>query len=1225
MISPLFSAVLCTAWAQVDTSGPAPLPLAEGAAAPLRIAPAQTPLAGAWSLALGIRGAGPSLTEFQFEGEQLIGQTEVVGVAVDVALGGSYAITDRVVASAAVPVRLGAGGSAGGTALSDPRLSVGLGLVQGPSADDLALRLTPWVRVPVGSTGRQVSPGGVRAGANIGVGLGLGPVAMSTDLGAELQPEAGLPGGPGWRWGLGAAVPIDERISVGVEVASWGLFAAKGRGVGNETTLNLRGRFGRAWVAGYGGPALWVREPGTPSASGGLVAGFSGGPQRGPGVVLSPQILVQVSDAAGRPVRGATLQQKGEPIAITGADGSARVSRGSWSAGISVEASGLVASALPAAAPKERADIQLDFAPVPVRVRVTDPLGNPLQVSTTLQRVDEPATEDLVQSGRFLLGEVVPGTWMLSIEADGKGSQQRLLEVGRRRERPVYIEVILLDKSGEGTLAVEVVDAADHKVEGARIQVDGVPVGTTAPSGRVWVHDLEGESRSVTVRSEDYADAVVDVALNQGDEAVQQVSMDYVPGTVRIRAEGPNGPVSDAILLISGPSALPPMPLGEDGERLVVLDPGRWTISLSSVALGVQERGVEITPESPNPLLAEFILLPDLGGEVDLVVRVQDRNGIPLDGAMVAIDGESVGHTASGGNLRLRGIPAGTHEISVEHEAIVPVTGELEATEGIEEHLVNVRWRSGVMRVTASAAGLPADALVLFDGPAERDPAPLGDRGQRYFDGLPNGLWEVTASSAEYGIQTRRVSLSDPTDELPEALIRYGGLEGGSNKLIVQVKGPDGQPLAGAPVSLDGLPVGTTGSDGSVELAELAGGTRRVRACDAPYMEVMESVRLRGEQTRLDVSCGWAVGAIRFRVSFKGLPAEGTLLLLSGPSTRPPVAVDSHGEQLLTLEPGDWGVTLSHPAAGLVEFPFTIPDLPTLTTLDTDLDGDLSPSLLLRVRTPAGKPIPGARVRVGEEEPVLSNAAGLAVLRSLQEGAEVRFEIDADGYAPDVPHRIEIRGLRTEKVIELAPLPSELEISVVSGSGEPIDARIDLVGDQRLPTLEASGGPLHTEVSPGMWQVFARADGWATQRATVEVERGVTQLEMVLEPAQVRRVGNDLQVPSIRFEVGRTEVREGYGALLEEIAAQILADPSIVRVEAQGHTDDRGGVAMNMELSQRRAEEVRYALIDLGVPQSRVVARGFGPTHPNASNADEAGRSKNRRVAFVIVENVPVD
>ena len=70
----------------------------------------------------------------------------------------------------------------------------------------------------------------------------------------------------------------------------------------------------------------------------------------------------------------------------------------------------------------------------------------------------------------------------------------------------------------------------------------------------------------------------------------------------------------------------------------------------------------------------------------------------------------------------------------------------------------------------------------------------------------------------------------------------------------------------------------------------------------------------------------------------------------------------------------------------------------------------------------------------------------------------------------------------------------------------------------------------------------------------------------------------------------------------------------------QGHTDSTGGADFNRKLSQERAESVRNALIKRGVAARRLSAKGYGEENPLAPNFTNAGRAKNRRVEFTILE-----
>ncbi|MBX7096664.1 MAG: thrombospondin type 3 repeat-containing protein [Myxococcaceae bacterium] len=105
---------------------------------------------------------------------------------------------------------------------------------------------------------------------------------------------------------------------------------------------------------------------------------------------------------------------------------------------------------------------------------------------------------------------------------------------------------------------------------------------------------------------------------------------------------------------------------------------------------------------------------------------------------------------------------------------------------------------------------------------------------------------------------------------------------------------------------------------------------------------------------------------------------------------------------------------------------------------------------------------------------------------------------------------------------------------------------------------------------------------------------------------------------TIRFKIGSAELDRSSLPLLKQLAGVLKAYPHLP-VEIQGHTDDVGSAAANIKLSQKRAESIRTFLSKAGVALNRLVATGYGPTRPVASNKTLAGRELNRRVEFLIL------
>jgi outer membrane protein OmpA-like peptidoglycan-associated protein len=71
-----------------------------------------------------------------------------------------------------------------------------------------------------------------------------------------------------------------------------------------------------------------------------------------------------------------------------------------------------------------------------------------------------------------------------------------------------------------------------------------------------------------------------------------------------------------------------------------------------------------------------------------------------------------------------------------------------------------------------------------------------------------------------------------------------------------------------------------------------------------------------------------------------------------------------------------------------------------------------------------------------------------------------------------------------------------------------------------------------------------------------------------------------------------------------------------MQVEIQGYTDSIGTPQYNQLLSQKRAKAIQDYLVENGIPQERLSAKGYGEYNPIAGNESAAGRAQNRRSQF---------
>ncbi|KUG07702.1 OmpA family protein [Solirubrum puertoriconensis] len=101
----------------------------------------------------------------------------------------------------------------------------------------------------------------------------------------------------------------------------------------------------------------------------------------------------------------------------------------------------------------------------------------------------------------------------------------------------------------------------------------------------------------------------------------------------------------------------------------------------------------------------------------------------------------------------------------------------------------------------------------------------------------------------------------------------------------------------------------------------------------------------------------------------------------------------------------------------------------------------------------------------------------------------------------------------------------------------------------------------------------------------------------------------------IGFERNKATLLPSSYATLDTIA-QILNQYPDYTLSITGHTDSQGPAAFNLRLSRERAAAARSYLTSKGIAEGRIQQRGYGPLHPVADNASEAGRVRNRRVEF---------
>jgi outer membrane protein OmpA-like peptidoglycan-associated protein len=128
------------------------------------------------------------------------------------------------------------------------------------------------------------------------------------------------------------------------------------------------------------------------------------------------------------------------------------------------------------------------------------------------------------------------------------------------------------------------------------------------------------------------------------------------------------------------------------------------------------------------------------------------------------------------------------------------------------------------------------------------------------------------------------------------------------------------------------------------------------------------------------------------------------------------------------------------------------------------------------------------------------------------------------------------------------------------------------------------------------------------------------QLNRILDTRDTDR-GLVVNMADVLFDTGKYTLRQETREKLARLSGVVLAHPGL-KLEVEGHTDSTGSDEFNQKLSEQRASTTRGYLIEQGLPEGNITAKGYGKTMPVADNSTAAGRQKNRRVEIIVSGDV---
>jgi OmpA-OmpF porin, OOP family len=133
-------------------------------------------------------------------------------------------------------------------------------------------------------------------------------------------------------------------------------------------------------------------------------------------------------------------------------------------------------------------------------------------------------------------------------------------------------------------------------------------------------------------------------------------------------------------------------------------------------------------------------------------------------------------------------------------------------------------------------------------------------------------------------------------------------------------------------------------------------------------------------------------------------------------------------------------------------------------------------------------------------------------------------------------------------------------------------------------------------------------------------DRATSELASLQSGFDVKDLLFALNDSVVTFASDSAEVPESMAPFLKIAASELKQLKAGNVLEIAGYTDNTGDAALNLALSQKRADAVREALITYGADPDMLIAKGYGETDPVASNDTAEGRLKNRRIEYHVVK-----
>ena len=274
------------------------------------------------------------------------------------------------------------------------------------------------------------------------------------------------------------------------------------------------------------------------------------------------------------------------------------------------------------------------------------------------------------------------------------------------------------------------------------------------------------------------------------------------------------------------------------------------------------------------------------------------------------------------------------------------------------------------------------------------------------------------------------------------------------------------------------------------------------------------------------------------------------------------------------------------------------------------------------------KPVQDAVIQMSGRNPMLTEADGRYAIEAVPPGV-VKLIVTREGFDPgERTGQVDKGGILTLDVTLVSlppepPKPMALRGTVLDETEKPLVATVS-VAAAGVATKSSATGEFSASLPSGEQVVEVSAPGYLTQARRISGNPGdALVMDFLLKPVPKQTLvvlkKDKIEIKKqVHFATNRDVILPDSAPLLDQIAGVILENDRLKVIRVEGHTDDQGDDAYNLDLSNRRARAIGRALEERGVDAARLKPVGYGETKPIADNKKPAGRALNRRVEFMI-------